>query len=38
VIFIANQYGLDRRLTASAIAWSTTVVVVVGLVASLVPG
>jgi malate permease and related proteins len=37
-ILIANQYGLDRRLTASAIAWSTTVVVTVGLVASLVPG
>ena len=35
-IVVANEYGLDRRLTASAIAWSTALVVGAGLVAALV--
>ena len=35
-IVIAHAYGLDRRLTAAAIAWSTALVVAAGLVAALV--
>ena len=34
-ILIADEYGLDRGLTAAAIAWTTTIVVVVGLVVAL---
>lgn len=34
-IVIANEYGLDRRLTAGAILWSTALVVVAGAVAAL---
>jgi malate permease and related proteins len=30
-ILIADEYGLDRGLTAAVIAWTTTIVVVVGL-------
>jgi predicted permease len=30
-LVIAHTYGLDRRLTAAAIAWSTTIVAAVGL-------
>ena len=33
-IIVANAYGLDRRLTAATIAWTTLIVVVVGLVAA----
>ena len=35
-LLIANEYGLERRIAAGAIAWSTAVVVVAGLVAALV--
>ena len=35
-IVVAHAYGLDRRLTASAIAWTTALVVAAGLVAALV--
>jgi predicted permease len=35
-LVIAHNYGLDRRLTAGAIAWTTAIVAVVGLVAALV--
>jgi len=35
-IVVANTYGLDRRITAAAIAWTTAIVVVAGLVAALV--
>lgn len=35
-VLIAHVYGLDRSLAASAIAWSTTVVVAAGLVVALV--
>jgi predicted permease len=31
-IIVANAYGLDRRLTAATIAWTTMIVVAVGLV------
>ncbi|MEA2428683.1 MAG: malate permease [Thermoleophilaceae bacterium] len=34
-LVIAHSYGLNRRLTAAAIAWSTAVVALVGLVAAL---
>ena len=34
-ILIADEYGLDRGLTAAVIAWSTAIVVVVGLVVAL---
>lgn len=34
-LVIAHAYGLNVRTTAAAIAWTTTIVVVVGLVASL---
>lgn len=34
-LVIAHEYGLDRALAAAAIAWSTTIVVVVGLLAAL---
>ena len=34
-ILIADEYGLDRGLTASVIAWTTAVVVTVGLVVAL---
>jgi predicted permease len=34
-LVIAHNYGLDRRLTAGAIAWSTLVVVAAGVVAVL---
>jgi predicted permease len=30
-IVIAHEYGLDRSLVAAAIAWSTAIVVAVGL-------
>ncbi len=36
-IVIAHEYGLDRGLIASAIAWSTAIVVVVGLAVALIP-
>ncbi len=35
-IVVAGEYGLDRGLVASAIAWSTAVVVSAGLIAALV--
>ena len=35
-IVIAHEYGLDRGLAAGAIAWSTAIVVVAGLVVALV--
>lgn len=35
-IVVANAYGLDRRLTAAAIAWTTAIVVATGLVVALV--
>jgi predicted permease len=35
-VLIAHTYGLDRSLAASAIAWSTAIVVAAGLVAALV--
>ncbi|MDQ4071317.1 MAG: AEC family transporter, partial [Actinomycetota bacterium] len=34
-LVIANEYGLDRGLAAGAIAWSTAIVLVVGVVATL---
>jgi predicted permease len=34
-ILIADEYGLDRGLTASVIAWTTAIVVTVGLVVAL---
>jgi predicted permease len=34
-LVVAHTYGLDRRLTAGAIAWSTAVVALVGLVVAL---
>jgi malate permease and related proteins len=34
-LVVAHNYGLDRRLTAATIAWSTAIVAVVGLVAAL---
>jgi predicted permease len=34
-LLLAHEYGLDRGLIASAIAWSTTVVVAAGLLVSL---
>jgi hypothetical protein len=34
-ILIADEYGLDRALTAAVIAWTTTIVVVVGLAVAL---
>lgn len=34
-IVVAHAYGLDRRLAAGAIAWSTTIVVAAGLAISL---
>ena len=34
-ILIADEYGLDRGLTAAVIAWTTTIVVVVGLAVAL---
>ena len=33
-IVVANEYGLDRRLCAAAIVWTTTIVVVGGLAAA----
>jgi predicted permease len=35
-LLIAHAYGLDLRTSASAVAWTTTVVVVVATIASLV--
>jgi predicted permease len=35
-MLIAHAYGLDLRVTAEAVTWSTAIVVVAGLVASLV--
>jgi predicted permease len=35
-VLIAHAYGLDRNLAASAIAWSTAIVVAAGLVVALV--
>jgi predicted permease len=35
-LVIANEYGLDRRLAAACIAWSTAIVVAVGVVVALV--
>lgn len=35
-ILIANEYGLDRRIAASAITWSTALVVAAGAIAGLV--
>lgn len=35
-VLIANEYGLDRALAAGAIAWSTAIVIVAGLL--VVPG
>jgi len=32
---VAHEYGLDRALVAGAIAWSTAIVVVAGLVVAL---
>jgi hypothetical protein len=34
-VLIAHVYGMDRSLAASAVAWSTAVVVAAGLVAAL---
>jgi predicted permease len=34
-MLIADEYGLDRALTAAVIAWTTAIVVVVGLVVAL---
>jgi predicted permease len=33
---IAQEFGLDRGLVAGVIAWTTTLVLVVGLIASVV--
>jgi predicted permease len=35
-LVVAHAYGLDRRIAAGAIAWTTTIVVCVGVVAALV--
>ena len=35
-LIVAHAYGLDLRLTSSAIAWTTSIVLTVGLVASFV--
>jgi hypothetical protein len=35
-LVVAHTYGLDRRLAAAAIAWTTAIVVAVGVVAKLV--
>jgi predicted permease len=35
-VLVAHTYGLDRSLAASAVAWSTAIVVATGLVVSLV--
>jgi malate permease and related proteins len=35
-VLIAHAYGLDRNLAASAIAWSTAIVVAAGLVVAVV--
>ena len=35
VLLVANVYGLDRRLAAAMIAWSTTVVLAVVMVLTL---
>jgi predicted permease len=34
-VLIAHAYGMDRSLAASAIAWSTAIVVTTGLIVSL---
>jgi predicted permease len=34
-LVVAHEYGLDRRLTAAAIAWSTAIVAAAGLVVAL---
>jgi predicted permease len=34
-LVVASEYGLDRRLAAAAIAWTTAIVVVVGVVVAL---
>jgi len=34
-LVVANEYGLDRRICAAAVAWSTVLVLAVGLVVSL---
>lgn len=34
-IVVAHAYGLDRRIAAGAIAWTTTIVIAVGVVAAL---
>ena len=34
-IVVAHQYGLDRALVASVIAWSTAIVVAAGLAVAL---
>jgi predicted permease len=34
-MLIADEYGLDRALTAAVIAWTTAIVVAVGLVVAL---
>ena len=33
-VIVAHLYGLDLRLTASAVAWTTTIVVVASLLAA----
>jgi len=33
---VANEYGLDRRICAAAVAWSTALVLIVGVAATLV--
>lgn len=35
-LVVSNEYGLDRRLCAGAVAWTTTIVLVAGLVVSVV--
>ena len=35
-VLIAHVYGLDRSLAASAVAWSTAIVVAAGLVVALI--
>ena len=35
-LVICHAYGLDRRIAAGAIAWTTAIVVCVGVVAALV--
>jgi predicted permease len=34
-LVVASEYGLDRRLAAAVIAWSTAIVVAVGVVVAL---